>query len=152
MKARAAVILIRNDKIALIERHRSDKHYFVFPGGKIEENETPAQAARREIMEELGLDVRIGKMVAEVWYLGTPQYYFLAEQIGGQFGHGSGTEMTSQADTEKGAYHPVWLRVNDLPKYQVLPKMVAEFVWKSHQSNWLGQPLVVTDRPPDEPV
>jgi 8-oxo-dGTP diphosphatase len=152
MKARAAVILIQNDKIVLIERHRSGKHYFVFPGGKIEAGETPAGAAKREIMEELGLEVKIGLMVAEVWYQGTPQYHFLADRTGGQFGHGTGTEMNSTLDSEKGSYHPVWLRMDDLPRYQVLPKLVAEFVWKSHHSKWPDQPLVVTDRLPDELV
>jgi len=152
MKARAAVILIQNDKIVLIERHRSGRHYFVFPGGKIEAGETPAIAAQREIKEELGLEVKIGLMVAEVWYQGTPQYYFLAYRTGGQFGHGTGTEMSSPLDSEKGSYHPIWLRIDDLPKHQVLPKLVAEFVWKSHHTRWSEHPLVVTDRQPDEPA
>jgi 8-oxo-dGTP pyrophosphatase MutT (NUDIX family) len=152
VKARAAVILILNDKIALIERHRSGRHYFVFPGGKIEAGETPAVAAKREIMEELGLEVKIGPMVAEVWYQGTPQYYFLADRTGGQFSHGTGTEMSSPLDSEKGSYHPIWLRMDDLSKHQVLPKLVADFVWKSHHSRWPEHPLVVKDTPPDEPV
>jgi 8-oxo-dGTP pyrophosphatase MutT (NUDIX family) len=152
MKARAAVILILNDKIALIERHRSNRHYFVFPGGKIESGESPAAAAQREIMEELGLKVKIGRLIAEVWYQGSPQYYFLAERIGGQFGHGSGTELSSQPDSEKGSYQPVWLRMDDLHKYQVLPKLVTDFVWKSHHSIWPEHPLVEKNLPPDEPV
>lgn len=150
MKARAAVILIQNEKIVLIERHRSDRHYFVFPGGKIDPGETPAITAKREIMEELGLEVKIGPMVAEVWYQGTPQYYFLADRIGGQFGHGTGSEMNSPLDSEKGSYHPIWLRIDDLPKYKVLPKLVADFVWKSHHSKWPEHPLIMTDQQSDE--
>jgi 8-oxo-dGTP diphosphatase len=152
VKARAAVILIQNDKIALIERHRSGKHYFVFPGGKVKTGEAPAVAAKREIMEELGLEVIIGSMVAEVWYLGSPQYYFLADRIGGQFGHGTGNEMDSPLDSERGAYHPIWLRIDDLPKHQVLPSLVADFVWKSHHFGWPDHPLVVTDSSSDETV
>jgi 8-oxo-dGTP pyrophosphatase MutT (NUDIX family) len=152
MKARAAVILIQNDKITLIERHRSGRHYFVFPGGKIKAGETPATAAKREIMEELGLEVKIGQMVAEVWYQGSPQYYFLADRISGQFGHGTGTELNSSLDSEKGSYRPIWLRIDDFLKHQVLPKLVADFVWKSHHSKWPENPLVVKDNPPDELV
>ncbi len=152
MKARAAVILIRNDRIALIERDRLGKHYFVFPGGKIEAGESPAFAAQREAKEELGLDIRIGSMVAEVWYLGSPQYYYLADRIDGQFGHGTGAEMSSLPDSKKGTYLPIWLPVDELLSQQVLPKFMAEFVWKSHHTSWPERPLVVTERPPYELV
>ncbi len=40
MRVRAGVVLIENGKVALIERHRAGKHYFVFPGGGVEEGET----------------------------------------------------------------------------------------------------------------
>lgn len=152
MKARAAVILIQNDKIALIERNRSGRHYFVFPGGKIESGESPAIAAGRESKEELGLDVKIGPMVAEVWYQGSPQYYFLADRIDGQFGHSTGAEMSSLPGSKKGTYLPVWMRVDELPDQLVLPKLMAEFVWKSHHTSWPEHPLVVTEPPPDELV
>lgn len=152
MKARAAVILIQNDKIALIERHRLGRHYFVFPGGKIEAGESPAFTAERESKEELGLDLKIGPMVAEVWFHGSPQYYYLADRLDGQFGHGTGTEMSSLMDSKKGTYLPVWIRVDELLSQPVLPKLMAEYVWKSHHTNWPESPLVVTENPPDELV
>ncbi len=149
MKARAAVILIQKDRIALIERYRSRRHYFTFPGGKIEVNETPAVAAAREALEELGLEVKIGQMVAEVWYLGTPQFYFLAEATGGWFGHGSGHELTSLPSSEKGSYTPVWMPLTEIISQPLLPKLVAEFVRQSHPDKWPDRPLVITDQPPD---
>ncbi len=150
MRARAAVILIQNDKIALIERHRQGLHYFAFPGGKIEGEETPAQAAGRETQEELGLSVKVGRMVAEIWYLGNPQYYFLAEPIGGRFGHGTGSEMSSSPATKKGTYLPVWLGLDQLVNQPVLPKLMAKYVLMAQQGGWPGTPLVVTDQPPDQ--
>ena len=53
MRTRAGVVLIEDGKVALIERHRAGLDYFVFPGGGVDDGETPEQAAVREAMEEL---------------------------------------------------------------------------------------------------
>jgi 8-oxo-dGTP diphosphatase len=148
MKPRAAVILIEKGRIAMIERFRAGKHYVVFPGGKIEKGETAETAARREIMEELGLDVKIGKMVAEIWYLDTPQYYFLAQRMGGEFGTGSGKEMDSLPDSPKGSHLPVWILLSELLGKPVLPVLMAELVVNYYPNRWPTLPLVVKENPP----
>ena len=150
MKARSAVILTHQDEIALIERLRLGRHYYTFPGGKVKATETSAQAAARETLEELGLEVEIGEMVAEVWYQGAPQYYYLAEATGGQFGQGSGLEMSSSAQSGKGSYHPIWMDIDQLTIQPVLPKIMAKFVVKSHREGWPERPLVQIYLTPDD--
>jgi 8-oxo-dGTP diphosphatase len=152
MKPRAAIVLFQGHNIALFERYRSGQHYFVFPGGKIKKNETAPMAAARETWEELGLQVYVGRMIAEVWYLGAPQYYFLAKSFTGQFGSGTGSEMNSQLDSEKGTYHPVWMPVEKITKPPVLPKLLAQYVLKYYPSSWPKEPLLVTELVPDVPV
>lgn len=41
MRDRSSVVLIENNKVGLIKRIRDGSVYYVFPGGGIEDGETP---------------------------------------------------------------------------------------------------------------
>jgi len=125
---RAAAIILLDGQIALMRREKKGRLYYVFPGGKQEEGETGDQAAAREVNEELGLQVSVGRLVAQTWYRGREQYYYVCTVTGGLFGSGLGPEMIEPFTPESGTYLPVWLPVSDLHNYPVLPRRVAELV------------------------
>ncbi len=151
MRIRAGIVLVQDGKVALIERHRAGMDYYVFPGGGVDEGETSEQAAAREAMEELGIEVAIKQKVAEI-QLGqkSRQFYFLVEQTGGEFGTGTGEEYTDSdpADPGEGIYIPVWMPIEKLSEYKnIYPESVASLVIRSVQQGWAGDVEVVVEKP-----
>jgi 8-oxo-dGTP diphosphatase len=150
-KVRAGVVLVQGRSLALIRRvhlpggGRPGREYYVFPGGKVEPGELPEEAAVREALEEMGLDVQIQRLLAEVRFKGQAQYYFLAEVRGGQFGTGQGPEMQGLKPLEHGTYTPVWEVVDGLQGQAVLPAGLLALVKDALDSGWPKQPVLIVD-------
>jgi len=124
MRNRSAVIIIENEKVLLIQRNKDNSIYYVFPGGGIENGETPKEAAKREALEELGVEVNVKDCLTEVQWNGM-QYFFLAEIISGTIGTGTAEEYS---DLTRGTYMPVWVKIASLTSINVLPKEVVKVV------------------------
>lgn len=67
MKIRLAGCIIRNSegKILLLHRNTSKRNQWEIPGGKIDKGENPQQTAKREVKEELNIDVEIVRKIGE---------------------------------------------------------------------------------------
>ena len=92
MKVVAAIIcndMERKNKIFATARGYGDlKGGWEFPGGKVEPGETPQQALKREIMEELSTEIMVGELIDTIEY-DYPTFHlsmdcFWAEVITGQ--------------------------------------------------------------------
>lgn len=64
-----AAIIIHEDKVFATQRGYGEfKGGWEFPGGKIEEGETPQEALVREIKEELNVEIEVGELLDVVEY------------------------------------------------------------------------------------
>lgn len=65
----AAAVIRRGDAILATQRgYGAYRGWWEFPGGKLEAWETPKEACRREIREELATDVEVGEELAVVFF------------------------------------------------------------------------------------
>lgn len=65
----AVAVIINNDDTILISRRAADKHQgnkWEFPGGKVKDNENSQEALRREIMEELGIELQSAIQMTDI--------------------------------------------------------------------------------------
>ncbi len=71
----AAAIICDEDRIFATQRGYGEwKDYWEFPGGKIEPGETPEEALRREIREELDTEIAVGEKLTTIEY-DYPQFH-----------------------------------------------------------------------------
>ena len=62
-----AAIIRQGDKIFATQRGYGDwKDWWEFPGGKVEEGESPEAALLREIREELSIEIKVDKFLCTV--------------------------------------------------------------------------------------
>lgn len=127
-RPRGSVVIVRDGSVALIKRLNDRGLYYVFPGGGVEDGESPADAAVREAREELGLDVRIIGLLAVVTYKERDQYFYAAKVVGGVFGTGTGPEFSYPSHLGRGSYTPMWVPLDQLSGLKVHPRALADYI------------------------
>ena len=73
-----AGVILQEEKVLVAQRREGGPHGLLweFPGGKVKEGEEPREALRRELKEELDIDVEVGKIFEAVYHL-YPNYPIL---------------------------------------------------------------------------
>ena len=65
-----AGVIERDGKVFIVRRMKGDKlgNKWEFPGGKLESGETPEEALRRELREELDVETEVGAFICSSTY------------------------------------------------------------------------------------
>ncbi len=71
MKKVSAAVIAKEGMILIAKRSRESRHEpgkWELPGGKVERHETPEQSLKRELYEEFGIEVEVGRFICSSTY------------------------------------------------------------------------------------
>ncbi len=118
-------IIFREGKVLMIKKKRKGREEFGFPGGLVEYKESLEEACKREVLEEIGIGVKIVKLLYATKYdhpLGSENVgiYYLCEPLARNF----------KLKEEKGQefLELVWVDENDK-----IPEWAKELIKKFKQ-------------------
>lgn len=109
-----AGLLIRDGRVLICQRRPNQPMalQWEFPGGKIEQGESPQQALARELHEELGILATIGPHVTHIRH---------------NYRHGGAVDLqffevpTFEGELENKIFHQLkWVKLEELPEYEFL--------------------------------
>lgn len=137
-RIRASAIIIYEGKLITIYREKmidgKIKKYYVIPGGGVEEGETVLVATKREIMEELGIEIDISD---EYFYLekeNANEYFYIADYVSGKIGSGTGPEFTNRDVEKYGTYEVKLVDMKDIKNINLLPPEVKDYILKRFEN------------------
>jgi len=122
-RQRVAVIIIHQQKILLLYRYKNGRSYYVIPGGGVKRGESLKQTGRREVKEEVNLEVTLGPKWYENNNDGLMEHYFLARGFSGEVKLG-GPELSKQS--AQNIYRPEWISLSELKDIPLLPPVIKE--------------------------
>lgn len=132
MNDRVVGIILKEKSILLFWRYSKGKEYYIFPGGTIEKDEKLETALRREIYEELNLDIKINKKMFSFFndeLHPRNDHFYLITDFAGIIKLGA-PELTHQH--QDNIFRPEWVHINVLNELPLVPlegkKKVIEFL------------------------
>lgn len=141
--ARAIIETIYNNEkcIVTIKRQKFEnglivKEYYTLPGGHLENNETFEEAVKREVLEELNVDIAIKEKLVTLYNedLNRDEEFFVCELVDKNevIEKGNGPEWTNIYIEKYGTYEIVYISVDNIKSYNLLPLEVKELLIKKY--------------------
>lgn len=130
-------IVIKENKLLVINRNKFGEKYTTLPGGLVMLNEQPEQAVIRELSEETSIEVANPRLI----FIDHAEFY--GDQMVYYCDYISGEPMLRQDSQEftinemgKNLYLPAWLVLNELPNVKFVSPELQRAIIDAVTNGW----------------
>lgn len=128
MRNRAGIILYCKAQrmVLLIRREKTNKIYWVVPGGGLYNNESFEEAAKRELLEEIGFCAEeIKEAITLNLSTGIERYYVALVEKTDRF---TILGEEAQQNNRFNAYIPEWVSIDKISDINLLPNQLISYI------------------------
>jgi 8-oxo-dGTP pyrophosphatase MutT (NUDIX family) len=130
----AKAIIIKNGCLLTVKNYDLEGDWYLLPGGGQNPGETLEEALRRECIEEIGTEVRVGRLRYIREYIGKNHEFSEHDGDSHQvefmfecgFDEGQSPKMGSDPDVYQTGI--AWLPINEIHKYRMYPKQLRDLL------------------------
>lgn len=126
------VILDNQNRMLMVKQEHEDRDIWMVPGGGIEEGENSVDAAVREIKEETGLDIEVGKLIWHVEEVSERGQrfvnFFMGRIIGGQMALGLDPEFDEDSQVLREVKFMSRQEIEEIPV--LYPEYLKDEFWR----------------------
>lgn len=131
-RIRSSAIIFVDNKLITVYREKivngKLKKYYVIPGGGVEKNETIEECAKREILEEVGIDIELTDKYFYLEKENAEEYFYIANYVSGKIGTGVGPEFTERDVEKYGTYEIRLIEKDEIKNINLLPAEAKEYI------------------------
>lgn len=135
------IILDEEKRVLMVRQHHEGRDIWMVPGGGVEEGETSFEAGAREVMEETGLEIEMGKLIWHVEEVSEKRgqrfvNFFLARLTGGTLELGKDPELSEENQVLREVR---FMSKEELGSLEVLyPEYLKDELWRFLEEDYYG--------------
>lgn len=140
----AKAVIMRDNKLLTIEKMDKDGPWYLLPGGGQDHGETLIEAVKRECLEEIGAEVKVGKMILCREYIGKNHEFAETDTDFHQVEFYFECTLISDVD-ESAATHPDngqtgvrWLPLSEDSRLRIYPKFLLNALKNTSEFIYYG--------------
>ena len=125
MSSRSCAFILQNNEVLMIRQFYKGEELWTFPGGRIEDGESPEEAAVREVKEETNLSIEVTDLIVEMYSerINGTYYCYSGRIVGGQLSLGSDPEHEIHKQELK---EVKWIPVDEVKEHVEVKRILEQ--------------------------